>query len=141
MLKLNLGQEKSTILKLWVVDMDKYVKIEMENIKEVVKDLGFDQKGKVQQYVTHRAKVRMDRHVPSDTTALRNQAIENYDEVIYGAPGTSSNVYASIVYRNPALNFQGAPQRGAHWDRKTIADQGDQFFNEIQEFSDKQKDI
>lgn len=121
---------------------DKRVKIDMKPVGEVIKDLGFNRTGKVQVEATRLAREFMDDFVPSDTTALRTQAVEGYDKVIYGPPGTSSNEYANIVHggvRNGVpLNFQGAPQRGADWEVKMIADRSEQFFKAIQEFSDKQ---
>lgn len=138
----------------------KIATIDMKPVGEVIKDLGLDRTGAVQQYATHRAKVRMDMHVPFRSGVLRRTAYEDYDKVVYPQP------YARYLYRGKLmvdpvtgsawarkgtkkkltevnLKFNGAPQRGSHWDQRMINAQGEQFYREIQkkaeEYADKRR--
>ena len=123
--------------------MTKYAEIDMPTLEEITVELGMNKTGVVQREATELAWAYMDDFVPSDTTALRMEAEPRDTEVVYGAPGTTSNKYANIVFggvRNGIpMNFQGAPQRGADWHNKMMADRAEQLINAIQAFSDKRK--
>lgn len=109
------------------------VKIEFPSLNSVIKDLGLNRTGDVQQYATHRARIRMGRHVPRRTGVLEETAYEDYDGVVY------PQIYARPMYFGLEFNFNEAPQRGAFWDKKMIADQGNQFENDIQTYVDKRR--
>lgn len=116
-----------------------YVKINMPSMKEAMKGLGLDKTGKVQIEATRLARQYMDKHVPYREGNLKDEAIEKYDEIIYGPPGSESEPYARRMYFGIEYNFNEAPQRGAIWDERMLADSGEQFYRAIQEFVDKQK--
>jgi len=122
-------------------------KIDMPSFDDVVKDLGMNKTGDFQQHMTHRARVRMERHVPSSVgvparpSGLRETAQEDYDGVIYGPSGTEANAYASIVYHWPQEGIHWTtPGTGSFWDKRMMADQEEQLIQDIQTFIDRRKD-
>lgn len=134
------------------------VKLTMPSFDEEIKDQGFNRTGDVQQYATQRAEFRMRRHVPKGDTGLLGDNVKIGDDyveyeseysryqyfgILYVDPETGSSYARKDVKKVPTginLNYSGAPQRGAFWDEKMIADQGDQYFEDIQDYVDKRSD-
>ena len=109
------------------------------NESEVIKSLGMNNYGDTQLFLTHRAKVRMERHVPLRTGKLIRSAIEDYNTIIYSAITEIGFDYADVVYRGINFNFNEAPQRGAYWDQKMMIEQGKELENDIQKYLDDRR--
>lgn len=92
-------------------------------LKDCIRNLGLEERGKVQQTVTNEVMKLSDDYVPFDLAGLYENPgrlkdsahIENGTEVVWNAP------YARRWYYEDA-NFQGAPVRGTYWVPRT--DQG-----------------
>lgn len=139
------------------------VMLEMPRTGQTIADLGLDPSGDVQAFATRRAAERMDKYVPFRTGVLRGtvdytsdptqvEYVQEYARFLYfgrimrvNPDGTGSTwasaggtKYISSTGKD-MLDFSGAPQRGAFWDEKMMATEGDQFFKEIQDYSDKKR--
>lgn len=136
------------------------VTLDMKSANAAISDLGLDEHGAVQKFVTLSAKERMDDHAPSLTGAMRQAAHtqESPPAVVYPSVQARFLYHGLYMIYEPTgstwapagetkivdpqmreLHFNEAPRRGAFWDQKMIAEQGDKFFRDIQEFSDKFK--
>jgi len=130
-------------------------KINMPSVEIMIAKIGMDRKGDVQEEVTKRAKDRMEPFVPKRNNVLIEQARAEYDKIIYGppgsGPGSESNAYARYVYwgkvmagnprkaTNRPLEYNEAPQRGAQWDVRMMANQGKNLIKDIQEYINNKK--
>lgn len=116
------------------------VKLNMPDFSQATKDLGVDERGKVQAFATKRAAMRMDKYVPTRTGTLRGTA--DYTsvptEVTYVQP-YARPMYFGISQGGKPINYNGAPQRGAFWDEKMVGAEGDQWAQDVQEYSDRLK--
>lgn len=115
------------------------IKVDMPSFAQVTKNLGIDEKGKVQTFATKRAAMRMDKYVPMRTGILIQTKVVRQTEIEY------VQVYARPMYfgidprTGKRYTYGGAPQRGSFWDEKMIKVEGEQWVDEVQEFSNKQK--
>lgn len=116
------------------------VMLEMPGTWQTIADLGLDPSGDVQAFVTRRAAERMDKYVPFRTGVLRGTVDYTSDptQVEY-VQEYARPMYFGISTTGRPLNYNEAPQRGAFWDEKMMAAEGDQFFKEIQDYSDKKR--
>lgn len=114
------------------------VMLEMPDTHQTIADLGLNPDGEVQAFITRRAAERMDKYVPFRTGVLRMTVDYKTDptQVEY-VQEYARPMYFGVSAAGVPLNYNGAPQRGSFWDEKMMAAEGDQFFNEIQEFSDE----
>lgn len=117
------------------------VTVDMPDFSQATKNLGIDERGAVQAYTTKRAAMRMDKFTPRREDVL----IETKDytsvptQVTYDQPYARAMYFGIDVRTGEAFNYGGAPQRGAFWDEKMIAAEGDQWTREVQEYSDRLK--
>lgn len=96
------------------------------NLQDCIKDLGLDEKGRVQQVVTNEVLRLNDPYVPFDEAGkyeypgrLRDSGhIENVTDVVWETP------YARRLYYHPEYNFQGAPTRGSYWVDRMLQNGG-----------------
>lgn len=95
------------------------------NLRDLVKTLGTEEKGRVQQFVTNEVLNLSDGYIPFDEAGkyenpgrLKDSGhIEDGTDVVWQAP------YARRWYYEDA-NFQGAPQRGNYWVPRMLQNGG-----------------
>lgn len=106
-------------------------KIDMSPVAGIIKKHGLDKDGDIQRFATQTAIDLMDKHVPYRHGFLRESALNLGNMAVYGGGNVP---YAKRLYYNPEYNFNEAPQRGAYWDKKMMADSKDIFFRTIQKY-------
>lgn len=133
------------------------IKINFSSADEILRNHGLDRGGKVQKRFTNEVKRISNPYVPFDRGILSG-LVKNgeFDEsIIYYAPyarylwhgklmvspttGSSWAQYGEQkVLKNPprALNYQGAPIRGAKWVERAWIDHGDEVIAGLQKFVD-----
>lgn len=112
------------------------VKVDMSDFKQATKDLGLNEAGAVQQYATKRAAERMDKYVPFRGGVLKGDITVEDTQITYKQEYARPMYFGISSAGNP-IQYNGAPQRGAFWDEKMIAAEGDEWVAEVQEYSDK----
>ena len=116
------------------------VVLQLDSVDEMIKQVGLDKGGVVQNQLNFRAAVRMDKYIPSDTMALRKS--KDYDSdpegVIYDTP-YAQKMYYGVTRKGKPINYSGAPQRGAFWDEKMMAAEGDELVKDMQKVVDRMK--
>ncbi|GHU77052.1 hypothetical protein FACS1894188_10590 [Clostridia bacterium] len=111
------------------------VSMNMDSISTVLSNHGLEAGGRVQQYITTNLIRMIDGYVPLRAGVLkgsRNNA-PPYDEIVYDTP------YAARLYYNPQYNFNYSPQRGAYWDKRAWADNGDKFLSDLKQAIERDK--
>lgn len=103
------------------------------NLENCLKNLGLDEKGRVQQVVTHEFLKGVEPFVPFDIAGkyenpgrlIESGHIENETEIVWNTP------YARKHYYHPEQNFQGkgesengGPGRGAFWADRYVQNGG-----------------
>lgn len=96
------------------------------NLQDCIKDLGLDEKGRVQQYVTEEFKKNVQAFVPFDEAEKHENPgrlidschVENGTDVVWNTP------YARKLYYHPEYNYQGAPTRGGFWASRYLQNGG-----------------
>lgn len=108
--------------------------VDLNDVNEILASHGLEPGGKIQQFVATELVKEFDPYVPFRTGVLKGSAVRElappYDEIVYDTP------YAARMYYNPQFNFNGAPMRGAYWDRRAYSDVQDRFLGNVQRFVD-----
>lgn len=106
--------------------------------EELVKRLGVDSQGKVQQYLTERVRFHMGPYMPYDTGAMseRQTQVISPTSIFVGAP-YARYVYEGISKSGNALNYTAAhhPKAGPHWDKAMMQNEGAQIAQEVEEYA------
>ena len=76
----------------------------LKPISEIKADLGIEPNGKVQKYFTERCYQHMDKYVPKDTGALRENVVIENDSITYQSPYAHAQ-YVGIVHGSPVRNY------------------------------------
>lgn len=108
------------------------------NAAEILHKRGLAANGRVQQLFTNECARYMDKYVPMQDGYLKNTRFIGADYVEYSMPYAHYQ-YEGVLYltangsawaksgerkhaSSRALNYHGAPVRGAHWDKRMWAD-------------------
>lgn len=99
------------------------------NLDKTIKDLGLEERGRVQQFVTHETLRLCTPFIPFDTGALvQSGRVENETDIVWGGLGVP---YARRLYYHPEYNFQnkgdsenGGIGRGAYWVSRMLQNGG-----------------
>ena len=124
------------------------------NLQDCIKELGLDEKGRVQQVVTNEVLRLSDDYIPFDEGTLKDSGhIENGTDVVWGGAAApyAPYMWGGIVYEDPELHcagfqvkdggwrsrkgvqkvptdrpleYQGAPMRGDHWVPRMLQNGG-----------------
>lgn len=75
-----------------------------------------------------------DPYVPMQSGALKNTAQITDDSVLYNAPYAHYQYHGAVMagrapkhYTGDAIDYHGAPMRGPEWDKRMMADRGDEL--------------
>lgn len=102
---------------------------------EIIFDLGLQDGGKGNKYLSNICKRYMEKYVPRDTGILRDTAKVGNDNVRY------KQIYASYVYKGisktgKSLNYK-TPGTGSYWDKKMMSAEGNDVVKEFQKWLDR----
>lgn len=85
------------------------------NLKDCIKKLGLEERGRIQQYVTNEVLNLSDPYVPFDEGTLRDSGhIENGTDVVWRTP-YAHYVWEGIVYEDPDLHCAGFQLADGGW--------------------------
>jgi hypothetical protein len=123
------------------------IKIKMNSANKIIKDHGLDKDGSVNAFLRDEVERLSDPYVPFQSGFLKNNTTHpSNHEIRYTAP------YAHYMYKgkkavgpsrpkgvkrtisNQPLNYQGAPKRGAEWDKRMMRDKGKQVAKDVEKY-------
>ena len=99
--------------------------------KKALERRGMGRSNGLQKYLAARVRLRCDPYVPKDRCTLKNtaQIAQDGSSITYAQPyahyqyvGMAMAGRAPKHYTGKALQHQGAPMRGPHWDQRMMAD-------------------
>lgn len=96
------------------------------DLDDCMEELGINERGRVQQFVTKEFLKNVEPYVPFDIAEKYEEPgrlidsghIENETDIVWDTP------YARYLYYHPEFNFQGAPTRGGYWADRYLQDGG-----------------
>lgn len=126
------------------------VNVRMDSVGKILRRRGLETGGRVQQMFTVECARQMDPYVPMRQGTLKNTRIIGPDYVEYRGPYAhfqhkgllmlgvkTGSAYAKSgepkQYAVPEkeLQYNGAPKRGAYWERRMWADKGRQITRKV----------
>lgn len=111
------------------------VKIDIEDVLSIEESLGITKLGAASQYLREQALERMKKYVPKDSGALIDTGTIKDDHIEYETP-YAQKMYHGVTRKGKHIKYQGEPQRGAYWDIKMMAFEGDELTADVQDFCD-----
>lgn len=104
---------------------------------KIMKNLGVDERGRVQQYLTDRVLFRMKPYMPYFTGAMADLQthVTSPSTITVGAP-YAEYVYNGVSRSGKPLEYTTTvhPKAGAHWDEVMKAEQGAAIAQEVQDY-------
>lgn len=142
------------------------VEIDLPDTKTLLKGLGLDAGGKVQEFFSEDIKRRSDKRAPFGTGTLKNSAMldANKDAIVYAGPQARYLWYGKLMvdpitgkgsffdpltgrhWSRPEtqkiltdidLNYKGAPMRGAKWVDRTWIEEGRETIISTEKYIEK----
>lgn len=140
------------------------IKVKMNSANKIIKDHGLDRDGNVNAFLRDEVERLSDPYVPFHSGSLKNNTIhpsnheikyvEPYAHYMYkgkmyispklGVSGvlTKNNTWWSPygetkTKTNKPLKYQGAPKRGAEWDKRMMRDKGKQVAKDVERYIKK----
>ena len=109
---------------------------------EVMRELGVDARGKVQQFATDRILFRMRRYMPwlTGLTATSLTQATSPTTITVNAP-YAQRLYSGVSASGRPLNYTKAtnPMAGPHWDRTLMQFEGDAIAKEVEMYARSRK--
>ena len=121
------------------------IKVKMHSASQIIRDHGLDENGSVQAKLLSDFDKFMDPYIPMDSGTLKNtKTYPNKHSIKYTSP------YAHYMYKgkvatgpsrpkgvkrtisNIPLKYQGAPKRGAEWDKRMWNDRKNDILRDLQ---------
>jgi hypothetical protein len=103
------------------------LKIKLPSVETIVKELGLEQQGKVQEYMDSEVARLSDSYVPMDTGYTKRSVFELSH---FGSGTIKYNAYytnkgkSKTIWDDDRLNFQDAPRRGNYWVYRAMVEGG-----------------
>lgn len=100
------------------------VKLDLDPTQEILLRRGLEEGGEVQRFFTHEVARHCDPYVPMDTGTLKNTKQIETDKITYPQP------YAQKQY----FENKGKGLRGKEWDKRMMADRGEEIMTGVANF-------
>ncbi len=123
------------------------IKVKMNNVNKIIKDHGLDDNGRVTRHLRDTVDRLSDPYVPMNSGTLKNtKTYPNNHSIKYVSPyahymykgkkalGASRPKGVKRTISNQPLKYQGAPKRGAEWDKRMMRDRGKQVAKDVQNY-------
>lgn len=101
-------------------------------INNIKANLGIEPNGKVQKFFTNTCYRYMDKYVPKDTGALRENVDIKADSITYQSDYAEEQ-YKGIVYGQPVKNYT-TPGTGPYWDKRMVSADINEIVKEVQNY-------
>lgn len=125
--------------------------LKLNSIKKIEKDHGLNENGTVTRFIRDTIDRFSDPYIPMDRGILKNhKTYPSNHEIKYASPyahymykgtlmvGPNGSSYAKFGqakhYTSKSLKFQGAPKRGANWEKRMMNDKGKSVIKDVQKF-------
>lgn len=98
---------------------------------------------RAQKFLASEIRRRCDKRVPMQQGVLKNTVVIASDgsTITYNQPYAHYQYYGIVMagrapkhYTGRAINYHGAPMRGAKWDKRMMADEGKELVRDIAKF-------
>ena len=103
-------------------------RLDLDDLNELLARRGLTPGGRVQKVVDNAVLRYCDPKVPMDTGMLKDSgpmaSAVGDGLLVYATP------YAAKMFTNPQFKFQGAPERGAYWFQRAMAEHRDDVVRE-----------
>ena len=123
------------------------IKVKMNSTNKIIKDHGLDNDGRVTRFLRDTVDRFCDPYIPMDRGILKNtKTYPNNHSIKYISPyahymykgkkavGASRPKGVKRTISNAPLKYQGAPKRGAEWDKRMIKDRGKQVAKDVENY-------
>lgn len=122
-------------------------KIRIDSAGKIEKRLGIDTNGKAMVFFRDEVARLCDPYVPMNTGTLKNtktypnshsiKYVQPYAHYMYKgkvAMGSSKPAGIKRTISNKPIKYQGAPKRGAKWDKRMMSDNKDKVVKDVQNY-------
>lgn len=122
-------------------------KIKLDSEGNIEKKLGINKGGKAEFFLRDEVSRLCDPYVPMDTGTLKNtktypnshsiKYVQQYALYMYKgkkAVGASRPKGVKRTISNQPLKYQGAPKRGAEWDKRMMSDNKNKVIKDVQNY-------
>ena len=122
-------------------------KIKMNSTSKIIKDHGLDENGGVTRFMRDTVDRFMDPYIPMSTGILKNtKTYPNNHSIKYTSPyahymykgkvavGASKPKGVKRTISNKPLRYQGAPKRGAEWDKRMMNDRKKDLIRDVENY-------
>lgn len=123
------------------------VKLQLNSIKQLIRDKGLSEDGEVQIFHTANVLRRIEKYLPMDSSILLKSTITNTDiqkpEIVSATPYVRYLYYGKVMAGKPPkivtgkdlqFSLEKHPQAGPFWDRALIANEEDAMMEDLQEY-------
>lgn len=100
------------------------IRLNMNPAQQILLERGMQNGGSAQRFLTHEVRRLCDPYVPMLSGVMKNTAIESVDKITY------PQVYSQRQYHEN----KGNGLRGKEWDRRMMADHGDDVVDSVANF-------
>ena len=127
--------------------MELNVKVKMNSVNKILKDHGLQNDGPTERFLRDTVDRFCDPYIPMSSGSLKNtKTYPNNHSIKYTSP------YAHYMYKgkaavgpsrpkgvkrkisNTSLKYQGAPKRGAEWDKRMVRDRKKDIERDLMRF-------
>ena len=109
--------------------------VKMQPTSVIKANLGIEPNGKVQKFFTNACYRYMDKYVPKDTGALRENVTLTTNTITYEQPYAHAQ-YVGIVNGHAVQNYT-TPGTGPYWDKRMVSADMQNVVAEVQNFVNK----
>lgn len=100
----------------------------------ILRERGLGSSVEAVRFLASEVKRLSDPYVPMQSGTLKNTAQITDDSVLYNAPYAHYQYHGAVMagrapkhYTGDAIDYHGAPMRGPEWDKRMMADRGDEL--------------
>lgn len=127
------------------------ISLKLHNTNQIIKDHGLDEDGFTTKYLRDTVDRFCDPYIPMSSGILKNtKTYPNNHSIKYTSP-YAHYMYKGVLmvsptgssyakkgekkhYTGASLKYQGAPKRGANWDKRMMNDKRDSVVRDLQKF-------
>ncbi len=110
--------------------------------RKILRERGLGESRAAAEYAASRVIKYCDPYVPMASGVLKNTAYVDvgavFTEIVYNQPYAHYQYYGEVMagpapkqYTGVALTYNGAPMRGANWDKRMMADRGGDLTRDV----------
>lgn len=104
-------------------------------ISKIKADLGLNPNGKVQKFFTNTCRIHMDKYIPKEVGALRENVQQEADSITYQSPYAHAQ-YIGQVHGGTVTHYT-TPGTGPYWDKRMVSAEMQDVIKEVQDYVDK----